>query len=464
MRKKASRFSLALICVACLAFTGCLGQTEGTNTNVEEKKEPEKIKIKDLSQAWDAILNKSTKEFIGGHPIDEAFLSFVTAKYGNSVIEEIASYAYFDTPEIWYQLTGKSIHVLWYDYCKETGIQNYSFDNTYLLDDNESTSPNEIVIDLAGDLTLAENVSTTVFMDQQINGIEDCFSQDLLDEMRSADLMIINNEFAFTDRGEALEGKAYTFRGNPSRVGLIKELGVDLVSLANNHVYDYGEIGLLDTLDTLEGDSIPYVGAGRNLNQAVTPVYFIVGGRKIAICAATQIERTFTYTKEATEDSPGVLKCLHPELFCQEIAMAKTNADYVIVYPHWGTEGNANYGTDQAALARKFVDAGADVVIGGHTHCLQTIEYMDDIPIYYSLGNYYFSVSAQSPADYNTGLAQIRIQPDGGIDCFFIPCLYSDGVTSLLNSEDKAFSDIINSLNKLSKTAVLDSHGHVTKQ
>ena len=459
MRKCSRQIIAASIIISLI--TGCGNSTTELDKVNLTKSEPQRIEIVDLTDAWDTILNNSTNAFIGGHPIDETFLGMVTADYGNDVIEEIASYANFETPEIWYQLTGKSIHVLWYEYCEMTGMQQYSYDKTYVLD---KQTDGDIVIDFTGDVSFADGIATTDFMDHQMNGIYDCFSEDLLDEMQSADILMINNEFAYTDRGTALAGKAYTFRANPSRVALMSDLGADIVSVANNHVYDYDEIGLLDTLNTLSLAEMPYVGAGVNLEEAKKPAYFIIGGRKIAIVAATQIERTLNYTKEATGVEPGVMKCLHPEAFCETIREAKANADFVLVFPHWGTEGNANYGADQVALARAFVEAGADAIIGGHTHCLQTVEYMDDVPIFYSLGNYWFSTTGNMPATYDTGLAQIHITPEGEIESYFIPCQFDAGVTSKLNSEDIAYSNIIDSLNGLSLTAHIDEAGHISKK
>lgn len=459
MRKCSRQIIAASIIISLI--TGCGNSTTELDKVNLTKSEPKRIEIVDLTDAWDTILNNSTNAFIGGHPIDETFLGMVTADYGNDVIEEIASYANFETPEIWYQLTGKSIHVLWYEYCDMTGMQQYSYDKTYVLD---KQTDGDIVIDFTGDVSFADGIATTDFMDHQMNGIYDCFSEDLLDEMQSADILMINNEFAYTDRGTALAGKAYTFRANPSRVALMSDLGADIVSVANNHVYDYDEIGLLDTLNTLSLAEMPYVGAGVNLEEAKKPAYFIIGGRKIAIVAATQIERTLNYTKEATGVEPGVMKCLHPEAFCETIREAKANADFVLVFPHWGTEGNANYGADQVALARAFVEAGADAIIGGHTHCLQTVEYMDDVPIFYSLGNYWFSTTGNMPATYDTGLAQIHITPEGEIESYFIPCQFDAGVTSELNSEDIAYSNIIDSLNGMSLTAHIDEAGHISKK
>ncbi len=458
---KKCRVCLATFTVVISLLTGCgTTDTQITTVNLEESV-PQRIEIVDLSDAWDTILNNSTLQFIGGHPIDESFLGMVTSEYGDDVIQEIASYANFETPEIWYQLTGKSIHVLWYDYCEMTGLQSYSYDKTYVID---KEIPGDIVLDFTGDISFAEGIATTDYMDHQMNGIADCFSEDLLAEMRSADILMINNEFAYSTRGTPLAGKAYTFRANPSRVSLLGTIGADVVSLANNHVYDYDEIGFLDTLDTLNQYEMPFVGAGLNLDEARKPLYFIIGGRKIAIVAATQIERSTHYTKEATGVSAGVMKCLHPEAFSETIKEADANADFVIVFTHWGTEGTAHYGSDQLALARTFVESGADAIIGGHTHCLQAVEYMDEVPIYYSLGNYWFSTTGNMPADYDTGLAQLRITKDGQIEPYFIPCKFSAGVTSRLNSQDNAYSNIIDSLNHLSLSAEIDETGHISKK
>ncbi|MBR1622426.1 MAG: CapA family protein, partial [Pseudobutyrivibrio sp.] len=243
MRK--CNFYVAWVCIIISLLTGCGRHNIELDTVNLEAEEPQKIEIVDLTDAWDTILNNSTLAFIGGHPIDESFLAMVTSEYGDEVIEEIASYANFETPEIWYQLTGKSIHVLWYEYCEMTGLQSYSYDKTYVID---KESGGDIVIDFTGDVSFADGIATTAYMDHQINGIYDCFSDDLLSEMKSADILMINNEFTYTERGTPLAGKAYTFRANPSRVSLMKELGADVVSVANNHVFDYDEIGFLDTL------------------------------------------------------------------------------------------------------------------------------------------------------------------------------------------------------------------------
>ena len=198
------------------------------------------------------------------------------------------------------------------------------------------------------------------------------------------------------------------------------------------------------------------MGAGRNLEEAEKIVYFIANGRKIAIVAATQIERSYSYTKEATKDSPGVLKTLKPDKFTEVIRKAKSNSDIVIAYPHWGTEGNHSYGADQKELAEAFVSAGADVIIGGHTHCLQGIAYIEDVPVLYSLGNFWFNNKT-----LDTGVAQVRIQKDGSIRLRFLPCIQSGTRTRLLTDGSQR-TEVLDFMRGLSKDVSIDEEGYVT--
>lgn len=402
------------------------------------------------SEVIDTILDMATAEFIGGYPVDENFLLYISKKYGNDCLLDIVNHGEYKNPEEWFLKTDKSIHVLWYEYCNSTGMAYFSQDNIYRL----KTKGDEVVFDFTGDIAFAEEIGTTAFMDEQLRGVESCFSRKLLKEMKNADLLVVNNEFAYTKRGTPIPNKAYTLRGNPSRVKNLHTIGVDLVGIANNHVYDFGQEGMEDTLHTLEEEEIPYVGAGYNINDAMKPAYYIVNGRKIAIVAATQIEKSYSYTKEATENTPGVLKCLKDEKFCKEIADAKKCSDMVIVFVHWGTEGNSNYGTDQSALARDFVESGADAIIGGHTHCLQAVEYMDEVPIYYSLGNFFFTPTNSLPDNYDTGIAQLRIDKNCNIKSYFLPCSFDKGVVSLLAGEEK--NRILANIWRLSTTTRVD--------
>lgn len=424
-------------------------------TETEEvSTETKKLVIEDLDDAYEALLDSCSKEFIGDYRIDESFLNWVYANYGKDAVLSIAKESQEDQDvNIWYEETGNSIHVLWLLYCQDTGMNEEDLQQVYW---KTCSSEDEIVLDFTGDINFAEGWGTTEHMDGQPNGINDCFSTDLLQEMNDADIMMINNEFTYSTRGEPLAGKDYTFRADPKRVALLETFGTDIVSLANNHVYDYGEDALIDTIDTLEEAGIPYVGAGKDLKDAMRPVYFVANGKKIAIVSATQIERSLNYTKEATETTPGVLKTLNPDKFLKVIEEARDNSDYVIAFVHWGTEGNNYFGSDQVALAKQFVEAGVDVIIGGHTHCLQGMEYMDGVPIIYSLGNFWFSAST-----LDTGLSQVIIRDDGTIDFRFLPCIQKNYKTSLVTDESEK-RRIFDFMESLSVGITIDDDGYVT--
>lgn len=446
------------VLIVTIALCGCQHETPDAVVPVEQTETTKEVQIVDLQKAYEDILNHATAEFIGHHPIDEGFLSWYTNTYGVKALDPIMASGTFVDADDWYRASGNSIHVLWYQYCKLTGMQAYEFSNIY---EPSTAKADAITFTFTGDVNLAEGVATRNYMDRQKHGLVDCFSEDLLSIMQGADVFVVNNEFTFSNRGTALPGKAFTFRADPSLVTEITAIGTDVVTLANNHVWDYGEIGMRDTLDTFRDIQLPFIGAGENTAEAEKIIYYIACGRKIALVDATQIERTYDYTKEATDTRAGVLKCLHPEQYCNVIKKAKKNADIVIAVVHWGTEGNAMYGQDQIHLAKAFVNSGADVIIGGHPHCLQGIEFIDQVPVYYSLGNYWFSSTSNMPNAYDTGLAEVTIHSDGKMTLGFVPCKFSFGVTSLASNpkESRAIYDYVESI---SNTIQISDDGVVT--
>ena len=178
-------------------------------------------------------------------------------------------------------------------------------DPDYMVENNiyakDAVSPDQVTITFAGDILFDENYAIMGKVSGNGN-IANGIVPSLLTEMKSADIMMLNNEFPYSDRGTPLEDKKFTFRAKPTSVSFLNDMGVDIVSLANNHAYDYGETAFLDTMETLENAGITYVGAGRNLQEARRPVYYIINNMKIAIVAATQIEKLdHPDTKGATD-------------------------------------------------------------------------------------------------------------------------------------------------------------------
>lgn len=390
--------------------------------------------VTDLTETFDTILNYATKTTCKGCSIDESFLLWLDARYGDAAIIDIAYELSHGNSkaEIWYDNTGASIRVLWLRYCRDLNYSTYMLDNVVWLDDMnavDAATDKTIKIDLVGDINLADDWYTMDAATQR-GGVSDCISENAQSELASADISVVNNEFVYEDGETPLAGKTYTFGAATENVKLLKIFSADLVTLANNHVYDYGEEGLISTLDTLDGAKIPYVGAGRNLEEASAIKYFVVKGRKIAFVSATEIEKFAKYTKEATENSPGVIKTIDTSLFCGVIAEAKANADYVVACVHWGIEGKNDFEAEQRRMAEDYVKAGADVVIGGHPHRLQGVEFIEDTPIAYSLGNFWFSTGT-----IYTTIAQIRIDGSGELSLYMIPCIQQNLTTSILTEE-----------------------------
>ena len=129
----------------------------------------------------------------------------------------------------------------------------------------ETAEPGKTRIVFAGDILFDSHYAIMASLLKRGQGIEGGISADLLSIMRDADIFMVNNEFPYTNRGTPTAGKKFTFRADPKYASWLFDMGADLVSLANNHAYDYGEVSLTDTLDTLESIGMPYVGAGRNL-------------------------------------------------------------------------------------------------------------------------------------------------------------------------------------------------------
>lgn len=315
--------------------------------------------------------------------------------------------------------------------------------------------PYDFTICFAGDINLDEAWSTTQFLSQQENGIRDCISEELLTHMQEADVMCLNNEFTYSQQGAPLDGKMYTFRANPERVAVLQEMGVDIVKLANNHVYDYGKQALLDTFETLENAGIPYIGAGRNLEEAMKPVYIELDGKKIAFVAASRAEK-YKMTPQATESEPGILRCYDNTLFLEVIAEARKNADFVLVYVHWGTEYSYELEEVQLTTGKEYLDAGADAVIGAHTHCLQGMEYYDGKPIIYSLGNYWFNNKT-----LDSMLLDLHFYGDddgGKLEVKVIPAIQSEMRTRIV-TEPEEQERIYSFLEDISVNVEIDEQG-----
>ncbi len=322
----------------------------------------------------------------------------------------------------------------------------------------EAADEDKVTIGFVGDFLLDDEYAIMANLLNRGRTIENGVSQAVLERMRGVDIMVANNEFPFTDRGTPTEEKAFTFRADTAAVSYLHDMGIDVAVLANNHIYDFGETGLLDTLDTLTNAGIPMVGAGRNLEEASAPLYFIVNDIKIAVVAATQIERLENPdTKGATENNAGVFRCLNPGKLYEVVAQAKENSDFVIVYIHWGTENQTEIDWAQIEQAPRIAEAGADLIIGDHPHCLQGITYFGDTPLIYSMGNFWFNSKT-----LDTGMVQVTIGKEGLEDFQFVPAIQSDCRVDFAYGEEK--ERILAFMREISPDVNIDGEGFVSKK
>ncbi len=316
-----------------------------------------------------------------------------------------------------------------------------------------------VVMAFGGDICFHDDFANMGALRSRGGKIDSSLSADLLTEMQQADILMVNNEFTYSDRGVPLPEKAFTFRSRPENVNLLHEMGVDIVSLANNHVYDYGEDALFDTLDILQEANIPYVGAGRNLDEAKAPYYYKINGRTIAFVSATQVERNESPdTRGATEVTAGTFRCFKEEEFdalLEVVEEADANSDCTVVYIHWGTENVDELHWAQEWQAPQLVEAGADLIVGDHPHCLQGIDYIGGVPVFYSLGNFWFNSKT-----LDTGLLKVTLDESGALTCQFLPAKQHDCRTDLETGEEK--QRILQYLQCISPDVTIDANGYIT--
>ena len=331
-------------------------------------------------------------------------------------------------------------------------------ENCHALDDG---GDGVITLRFAGDVLLDDSYAIAAYQRELSGGYiiaENAFDSNMLGLMRGADIFMLNNEFPYTLRGEPTPEKQFTFRAFPADVSFLNDIGTDIVTLANNHAYDYGEVSLLDSMDTLKNAGIAYAGAGHDLEEASSPVYYVNDDVRIAIIASTQIERMPNPdTKGATADTPGVFRSMELDELTAAIREAKEVSDFVIVFTHWGTEGAAEPDWSQNEQAPLIAEAGADLIIGAHPHVLQKIDYEGETPVFYSLGNYLFNSKT-----LDTCLAEVNLDASDGslLSVRFIPALQSG---CRVNSfEGKEYDAALERMRTLSPDVSIDEEGYVT--
>lgn len=267
--------------------------------------------------------------------------------------------------------------------------------------DKGDPSPDSAVLIFAGDIMLADLPEKSI-----ANGVDPF--RDFAPILKAADATIGNLECVVSTKGKPMEGKSWTFQPHPWVLPVLAR-HFDIVSLANNHTGDFGHEAFLEQLALLDQHHIAHFGGGRNCVEARTPYLLVVKGIRIALLGYNDFHpREF----EAGPSWPGVAWCVEEQVVA-DIEAARTihKADIVIPFMHWGEEEDPAV-ERQKQLARSMIDAGADVVVGGHPHCTQEPAYYQGKLILYSLGNFVFDGFEEGPGRIGW-LLRLRLNKQG---------------------------------------------------
>jgi len=204
--------------------------------------------------------------------------------------------------------------------------------------------------------------------------------------LESADYRIGNLECPIATGGKPLDNKIFSFRADPRVLRVLKGR-FDAMAVSNNHAGDYGKEAFMETLAWLDGAGIRAFGGGRDLAAAHAPLWIEMKGLRIAVLGYNEFKpRSF----EAGAATPGVAWSEDSQVIADIRAARAAGADFVIPFMHWGWEREPEPTERQRSLARLMIDAGADMVVGGHAHVTQGAEVHKGKPIVYSLGNFVF--------------------------------------------------------------------------
>ena len=261
-----------------------------------------------------------------------------------------------------------------------------------LVIDNEATVATyegSVSINAVGDVMLGRKVDRMI----KSNGLEYPVFE-MRDILPAADITFCNLESSLSDRGTPLPGKGIWLRGAPENVRVLETAGVDIVTLANNHAMDYDEAALLQTVDVLDQAGIAHIGAGKDIEAACAPYIEEVNGVKIAWLGYSEMADLFfslSYPRRmrAEENVPGISP-YNIEDIIEDIDDLTEQTDIIIVTLHWGIEYTDLPQEYQVRDAHRMIDAGADIIIGHHPHCIQGVEVYNRGLIAYSLGNFIF--------------------------------------------------------------------------
>lgn len=303
----------------------------------------------------------------------------------------------------------------------------------------ESIAPEEAVVEkteatmlFGGDLYLDEDWQNQY---DGNNGIEGITSSGLREVLSSADFTMVNLDAVYASAGSEASGKSDLNRIAPDKISILNELGINMVNTANTHALDYGMDALNESNAALAAASITTVGSGTNLTEANTVKQVVIGGHKVGFigvaCALPKSDWT------ASADQGGILASGSIDAIANQIQQSDAENDLIVAYMNWGNDGSSAATADQTTLAHQLIDAGADLVIGSHAHVAQGIEYYNEKPIIYGLGNFLYGNST-----YEAMMLKATIAVDDSMTLSVVPIKSAAFTCWVMDSPESIFSTI----------------------
>lgn len=307
-----------------------------------------------------------------------------------------------------------------------------------------------VTLAFVGDVIFASTVETVL----KQNGYDYPY-QAVKELLAKPDLTVANLETPVGARGKA-QSKEYTYLSPPDALPSFAAAGFDLVNLANNHVLDYGETALLDTLTNLDKTGIRHFGAGRNMEEAYQPVIVEQKGMKIAFVGFSRVVPEVSWY--AAKGKPGVAGTYDYRVPVEAIKKARDQADFVVVLAHWGTERQDKANSNQRDLSHRYIDAGADLVVGSHPHVLQGFEQYKGKWVAYSLGNFIFTTNGV-PQTWETMILEASIGKDRSISLHAVPLWTKYAKPEPMSETDG--KNLFERLSRVSYSSRIDASGNI---
>jgi poly-gamma-glutamate capsule biosynthesis protein CapA/YwtB (metallophosphatase superfamily) len=288
---------------------------------------------------------------------------------------------------------------------------------------------------IAGDLVVDKQYCTTKI------------SEEIVDFFNKSEYNILNLEAPITENNLKIIKTGPNLKGNTeSTLFILKALKIDLVTLANNHILDYDQQGVLDTIKFCHENSIKTVGAGINKSEASKIYYLDTSQGKIAILNFSENEWSSANNETAGANGMDLIDNI------KQITYAKQKARFVFVIVHGGNEFYNLPSPRIQKQYRFYVDNGADLVIGHHPHCISGFEFYKKAPIFYSLGNFLFTKSSNHESWYIGMVLEIEIASTGAINFnlkYVSQSKENHSLSFLEGNEKIKMDEKINKINKI---------------